>query len=253
MNYHWSENTSEEIQTKIAQGWQTAILPLGAIEQHGPHLAVSYDSAVAERIAADLAQRFSAWVLPCFKYGASSHHLGFAGTLSLSEPTVLSILTDLASSLKQSGITRLVLVNGHGGNYGLIDRFAESKDTHGLKVIHDGKEKYIFKVIEEQSSEFNAGVLGLHGGLFETALALFTHPGFVRTDRFNTGLMPGENGTWTSSEIQKILSLGLSAVTKNGVIGDPNGASATHGDKFYKSLLEKYVNLCLNSPNSSAS
>lgn len=248
MSYYWSENTSEEILAKIAQGRKTAILPMGAIEQHGPHLAVNYDSAIAEKIAIDLAQRLSTWVLDSFNYGASSHHLGFAGTLSLTESTVLQVLSDLAASLKLSGITRLVLVNGHGGNYGLITRFAESANTHGLKIIHDGKEKFIFKVIEEHSVEFNAAALGLHGGLFETAMALFTHPELVRTGHFKTGLMPGESGMWTSAEIQKILSLGLLAVTKDGVIGDPKGASATQGEVFYKSLLEKYINLCANSP-----
>lgn len=253
MNYHWSENTSEEIRAKITQGWKTAILPMGAIEQHGSHLAVNYDSAVAERIAKDLAQIFYAWILPSFNYGASSHHLGFAGTLSLNESTVLLILSDLASSLKLSGITRLILVNGHGGNYGLIARFAESENTHGLNILHDGKEKYIFKAIEEQGADFDTGALGLHGGLFETALALFTHPELVRADHFDIGLMPGESGTWTSVEIQKILSLGLSAVTKNGVIGDPTGANAVHGERFYISLLEKYINLCTNSPELSAS
>lgn len=247
MSHAWSEHTSDEIREKVGKGWTTAILPVGAIEQHGPHLSVCYDSAIANTISIEIAKSLEkAWVLPSLHYGASSHHLGFCGTLSLSDETVISLLTDVARSLKLSGINRMIIINGHGGNYSVISKFANTLSLDQFRLIHDGDEKFIFSTIRTFSDEFGAAALGLHAGLFETALALYTHPNLLRVDRASKGLMPLCGDHWSQAEIQKLMQDGLVGVTENGIIGDPFGATPEIGKRFYHELIRRYLTLCLN-------
>lgn len=233
--------TSTEIEKLVNQGITTAILPVGAVEQHGKHLAVCYDIAVAERLAFDLAKKLEAFLLPAVSYGASSHHLGFSGTLSLSENTFQSILFDLVDSLVSSGIKTVMIVNGHGGNYPSIQKVAERCKSKPIRFLHDGDSQFIFQTIKELSQDFNAGALGLHGGRFETSLALYTHESYVRPER-DLGLMPA-GSNWLPSEIKEIISRGLKAVAPNGVIGDPTESSKNEGADFYQRLYQKYLGL----------
>lgn len=243
MNFFWATHTRDEIQEKVIAGWQTAILPLGAIEQHGPHLAVNYDSLIADRLAEDLAVKLTAFILPSIHYGMSAHHLGFSGTISLSEVTMLSILNEIAESVWRSGIRKLVLVNGHGGNYSLIGRFEVGHNLPNLRIIHDASEKFIFRTISDFSNKYDAGNLGLHAGQFETSLALHTHPEAVRIGGMKPGLLPAW-GTWSPEEINRILVVGLVETAPTGVIGDPCLSTSEQGELFYKRLLEYYEELC---------
>src|SRR5262245_30841890 len=100
------------------------VLPVGAIEQHGPHLPVGTDYFVVEHIARaaamSLADRVPILVAPALPFGSSHHHLPFGGTLSLSTETYYRALRDLAESLIASGFRRIFILNGHGGNNELI-------------------------------------------------------------------------------------------------------------------------------------
>jgi creatinine amidohydrolase len=110
------ELTSPQIAQFAAE--TVAVLPIAATEQHGPHLAVSTDTAIATHLAerAEDALPEDVVLCPALPFGASHHHLGFAGTLSLSQETFTSVLIELVESLLQSGFRRIVLLNGHGGN-----------------------------------------------------------------------------------------------------------------------------------------
>jgi creatinine amidohydrolase len=116
--------TSAEIAEAIAAGARTAILPLGAIEQHGPHLPLSVDSDHADALALRIAERLgAALVLPTVRVGYSPHHLGFSGTLSVRPSTLEAICLDYCSSLAAHGFTRVVLFSGHIGNYPIMRDF----------------------------------------------------------------------------------------------------------------------------------
>lgn len=119
------------------------ILPIGATEQHGPHLATGTDAliatAVAERAADRLADTADVPVVlaPTLSFGASDHHLPFGGTLSLAPQTLLAVLGDLLSSLHRVGARGVVLVNGHGGNVGVAHAAAaRAAATTDLRVAH---------------------------------------------------------------------------------------------------------------------
>ena len=104
------------------------VLPVGAVEQHGPHLPVGTDYLTVEHVArgaAEQAQKaISVLVAPTLPFGSSHHHLSFGGTLSLATETYYRVLADLGESMIVSGFRSLVLINGHGGNHELIQLVA---------------------------------------------------------------------------------------------------------------------------------
>src|SRR5690606_13045111 len=112
------EMTSGDI--AASAGRLVAILPIAAVEQHGPHLPVGTDLIIADKLSAMAADAVSGDVatalMPALAYGKSDEHEGFAGTVSLSAETLIAALTDIGASLARSGIRRLVILSGHGGN-----------------------------------------------------------------------------------------------------------------------------------------
>ena len=129
----WEELTREEI-LRLAPD-ALVVVPLGAIEQHGPFLPTGTDSLLsmhAVRLAADAAARAAGVNLllaPFLRIGSSDHHLPFGGTISLPPATLLQVLTDAIRSMAHSGVRRVVLVNGHGGNTGICHAAAAAIST----------------------------------------------------------------------------------------------------------------------------
>lgn len=209
------------------------IQPIGAVEQHGPHLPVGTDAILAEHVAchAAAATDASAWVLPTLHYGTSGEHLGWPGTVSLSIPTLIATCRDLARSVHASGFTRLVLVNGHGGQLHILAAIArELRLEFGLHVMP----------IQPGMLGLPPGVTvadaewGIHAGALETSMMLHVAPELVVTDALapgggpardmyrNSPLMTIENGTspaWVANDISP----------ENGVIGDPRTADHALG------------------------
>ncbi|HET6739331.1 MAG TPA: creatininase family protein [Kribbella sp.] len=153
------------------------VLPVGATEQHGPHLATGTDWILAEAVTAEAAalvhERSARPIVlaPAVPFGASDHHLPFGGTLSLSPETLLAVLLDLARSLHADGGRRLVLVNGHGGNIGVCHAAAAAASTrYGVNVAH----------LDYWQLMGDAGLpVPGHAGQFETALMLAQDEAFV--------------------------------------------------------------------------
>ncbi|TDO69507.1 creatinine amidohydrolase [Kribbella sp. VKM Ac-2571] len=165
--------------TELAQLLPEAIvvLPVGATEQHGPHLATGTDWILAQSVsehAATLVHERSPRPLvlvPPVPFGASDHHLPFGGTLSLSPETLLAVLLDLARSLHADGGRRLVLVNGHGGNVGVCHAAAAAASTrYDVNVAHVDYWRL--------ARDCDVPVPG-HAGAFETALMLAQNESFV--------------------------------------------------------------------------
>ncbi|MBL7715165.1 MAG: creatininase family protein [Bdellovibrionales bacterium] len=248
----WDASTSQEILDEVHRGRDTAILPLGAIEQHGAHLVTGYDSWIAKRIATDLSKKVKAWVLPSFEFGTSDHHRGFHGTLTLRESTVMAMMQDLMQSLCESEIKRLILVNGHGGNYSWMRKLGNQ--FKGMRIVQDGDRPILFSVIRELEIEYPAAALGLHAGLFETSMALHTHTDAVRKNLMKAGLVPANpEKAWTDEEIRGFIAVGLKNSSPNGIIGDPSQASLELGRKFYDRVLERFLELVTESSYQSRS
>lgn len=179
----------ELTRTEIGQ-WApdtTVVLPVAAIEQHGPHLPVEVDSLIAESIsigAAEHANReIPIMVCPVVAYGASHHHLIYPGAMSLSTETLLRMLHDLTDSLVSSGFRRIYLLNAHGGNEECV-RLA-SRELALRHPVISGAASYwtiAWEAIVQEGGAASLGIVPGHAGGFETSLMLALQPERVRTD-----------------------------------------------------------------------
>jgi creatinine amidohydrolase/Fe(II)-dependent formamide hydrolase-like protein len=227
--------TSPEIARHIKE---TAILclPLGAIEQHGPHLPLDTDVVVAEeltrRIAARWGDAFDLWQLPTIAVGLSREHDWAPGTLSLSIQGFVALLRDLARDLVRSLPARnLLIVNGHGGNRGVLDILIhELQGDFGLNacVVHP------FDL-----SQVKADGVDVHGGASETAVMLALAPRRVRME------MIAANAARLDEIAAMIFDRGVSypwrtddpRLTATGVIGDPAAATPGLGEAIVDSIV----------------
>jgi creatinine amidohydrolase len=174
--WRWAECTREQLRAVLPDG--LVVLPVGATEQHGPHLATGTDTLVVDMVsrfasarAAESAHRHIV-LAPAMPFGSSDHHLSFGGTLSLSPETMISAVCDLARSIVAGGGKRLVLVNGHGGNRGVCHAAAAMASArHGMAVAVT----HYWDLLPESK---DAPIPG-HAGEFETAMVLALRPELV--------------------------------------------------------------------------
>ena len=234
----WENYTSTELEDLInVKNIRTAILPFGSIEQHGRHLNLNFDSLIAENIANDLAKNRQVFVLPSLKYGESTHHLQFSGTLSLKKSTLKSIMNDIAESLIESGITKLIIINGHGGNYSVLSEFANDfKLKDKIEILHDSNEMLLFRVIEMLKDRYSLEELGYHAGLLETSIGLYMAPEAVREDL----ICSYDKKEIILHDVQTIISKGLKALYPDGVIGRPEMANIEFGIEVYNIVIGMY-------------
>lgn len=163
------------------------ILPVGATEQHGPHLPVGTDSLIVEHVAraaaAEVAGRIPALVTPTVPFGSSHHHLPFGGTLSLGTETFYRALRDLGESLIVGGFRRIFILNGHGGNDDLIRLVARDLALkHPASVAAGAYWTVAWDALVQEQAHLGARLPG-HAGAFETSLILALLPNLVGEPR----------------------------------------------------------------------
>lgn len=161
------------------------ILPVGAVEQHGPHLPVLTDTLLAtqvlNRTLAQLPDEVQAWALPAVNYGKSNEHLGFPGTMTLSAATLTAVLHELATSVKQAGFRRLAFFNGHGGNVAVLDAAARDiRANTGLLTFCLHPSLYCQAPFPTTPEEQR---FGIHAGEIETSLVLAVAPELVLMEK----------------------------------------------------------------------
>ena len=193
------------------------VIPIGSTEQHGPHLPLGTDADVALAVSRRLAARMpTAVVAPLIPYGSSGEHAGFAGTLSIGQSAIELLLLELGRSAGET-YRRQVFVSAHGGNAGPAARAVaqlrrESRDVLLWMPSWDGD---------------------AHAGRTETALQLALHPDRVRTEEMAAG-----NVTPVRELMAQLHVGGVLAVSPNGVLGDPTGATAAEGERLLARLTD---------------
>ena len=164
-----------------------AVLPVGATEQHGPHLPSGTDAMHAEHVArsaaARIADRTPVVVTPTLAFGSSPHHLPFGATLSLTTQTFNSILHDLCTSLIGAGFRRIFILNGHGGNHELIQIAARDLALAYPVSVAAGSWWAIAWDALVAGGACELGRLPGHAGAFETSVVLALRPDLVREPR----------------------------------------------------------------------
>jgi len=164
-----------------------AVLPVGATEQHGPHLPAGTDAMHAEYVArgasARIADRVPVVVTPTLAFGCSPHHIPFGATISLSTDTLGRVLHDIGSSLVAAGFRQIFVVNGHGGNHELIQLMARDLALELPVAVAAGSWWAIAWDALVAGGASDDGRLPGHAGAFETSIVLALRPDLVREPR----------------------------------------------------------------------
>lgn len=225
------------------------LLPVGALEQHGPHLPVGVDALIVEELArAALARArpgLELLVLPTLAYGKSDEHRDFPGTLTLSGATLAAAWSEIGASVARAGLRKLLILNGHGGQIATGQLVAR-----GLRIEH---RMLVVSVLWPQLG-LPEGILpeaelrfGIHGGALETALVLAIRPGLVRRER----LRDFDPATRARADAAPILgSLGAAGfgwmaqdLHPEGAAGDARLASAEIGRRVLDRVATRLLAL----------
>lgn len=204
-----------------------AILPVGSHEQHGPHLPLATDTIIASTVARALSSAYPVLELPPITMSCSHEHAAWPGTVSISAPTLYAVVRDIAESSRRSGIEKLVLINGHGGNYVLSNVVQESAGTALFPTEVDWNNARIAGGIETPM------VSDMHAGELEVSILLHAHPEVVRADYAQHDHLADDR--------DHMLTLGLQAYTKSGVVGLPSRATAEKGRDVLASLVTSFA------------
>ena len=205
------------------------VVPIGATEQHGPHLPLGTDTIVAEHVARAIVERAEregiALVLaPTLPYGASGEHEDFPGTLSIGTDALVHLLLELARSAAR-WIDRVVVINGHGGNVDALERASAALRGEGVDFAW---------LPCGAATAGDAAETDLHAGHTETSLMLALHADLVDLEAAEPGITAPFGDL-----ISELRRSGVRAVSPNGVLGDPRGATAEAGrDTFLRMCAE---------------
>jgi creatinine amidohydrolase len=201
------------------RGAAIAVLPVGSFEQHGEHLPLVTDTIVACAIAERIASRYDLMLLPPISIACSHEHADFAGTVSISAVTLQRAIEDIQASLEHRGIRKLVLVNGHGGNYVLGNLVQEANVGQRRMAL--------FPHREDWTHARKAGGLvtdsheDMHGGELETSILLYVAPEVVRAAY--------EDADFVVPERTHLHIGGVAGYSDSGLIGRPSLADPEKG------------------------
>ncbi|WP_338115942.1 creatininase family protein [Paenibacillus monticola] len=222
--------TTQEIKTMPKED-VLIVLPVGAIEQHGPHMPVYTDTLLGEALLAEafkyLPEDAPIWLLPSINYGKSTEHAESPGTFTLSAQTLMMVLQDISASVASSGFKKLLLFNTHGGNADLLGMMArEIRIATGLAVyrLDPGSVHYSdsFTDDEEKAS-------GIHAGDVETSLVMAVCPEWVHPE-LALREMPRFPQSTSFSFRSKSFAWVMKDISLSGIAGDATKASPERGE-----------------------
>lgn len=224
------------------------VVPVGAIEQHGPHLPVSTDMAIAESMAKEIAGRVtqgSVLIMPGVSYGKSDEHLDFAGTVSLDETTLLSTLMAIGQGVRRAGLNRIVFLNAHGGNVPVIQIACRKlRVENALFAVAAG---WVTMGMPDDLLTPAQARDDIHGGFIETSVMLHFHPELVDMTKAQN-FAPASGDVAEKNQVLRMLgpvSVGWIAqdLHAEGAAGDASRATAAIGARITDHVAKRYVTL----------
>ena len=216
-----------------ARGAKCALLPVGSFEQHGDYLPLITDTVVASAISRELSNAYPLLRLPPVTISCSHEHSAWPGTVSISSSTLHFMVNDIYGSIANSGLTSLVILNGHGGNYVLANIVQEGNAQ--------GKRMALFPSgADWTEARQSAGLVtsnreDMHAGELETSILLHANPELVR-DGYHAA-------DWVADNRRHLLTTGMREYTRSGVIGRPSLASAEKGKAVLASLVDSFASV----------
>jgi creatinine amidohydrolase len=240
---HLADYTWDELDRLPRKKKLKFLLPLGAIEEHGYHLPLGTDAFQAGKIAELAAQKVSETiVLPTMSYGYCVDTMNFCGTIHVSARTICSLVSDIVASLYRHGFRKLVVLNFHGGNKGVVDtalREAVTRLSGPGSLFSDDFEVYqlnAFEKLEKKIKDLLEGKDYGHACEIETSVMLELASGLVDLKLAQEEYMPGGADTmWRIRDMKK--------ASTSGVHGAPNHASLEKGKKVLEWLVEDLAGL----------
>jgi len=226
-----------EIESALADGRTTALISLGSIEQHGPHLPLATDQWIAEALVRGLASRLDdAIALPAIAIGCAREHLDFSGTLSVEPETLEALLGDVIDSLARHGFERAFVWTAHGGNVDALDAMRErlTERAGRLTLVIETKLEGVsqMQVDVVRSEGIDPHHAGPHAGEYETSLVASLRPGSVRRRELAQGRIA------SPQDAQGLFYPSLRPNAPLGVVGDPSHASAERGRRYLDAWLD---------------
>jgi creatinine amidohydrolase len=243
---YWERMTSAQL--AAVDKARPVVLPLGAVEQHGPHLPLATDRLLVDHFCERIDRRLGdeVLILPTIAVGYSKHHDDFPGTLSLTHETLLHQIVQTAGSALHLGMTSLLILNAHGGNEG-IAQVALEQIGHGWPGCTVVRTTWWQVASEDLLSISTTGPGGVgHACELETSLLLAIDSGLVD----ESAIPPRENKSWYSWDTADMLRSGAATVyrrfadvSSTGVFGDPQAASAEKGRQISEVVTQRLVDL----------
>jgi len=212
---------------------KVAVLPVGSFEQHGDYLPLITDTVIASVVSRELASAYPLLQLPPVTISCSHEHSAWPGTVSISSSTLHSVVDDIYRSLTDAGLTSLVIVNCHGGNY-ILANIVQEGNAHGksMALFPSGADwtdaRTSAKLVTSNHEDMHAGEL-------ETSILLHAQPELVR-DGYHAA-------DWVADDRRHLLTTGMDEYTQTGVIGRPSLASAEKGKELLASLVESFASV----------
>lgn len=209
-----------------------AVIPVGSIEQHGPHLPISTDTDIVTEVSNRVSKRNNFLLLPTITYGVSYEHAPFFN-LSVKESTLRGILIDLCESLLSNGIKSVFVINGHHGNLKPIKNI----DKKIKKLSKNKLNVFPLSYWHFMNREFD------HAGFVETSLMLAISKN-VKMDLAKKGLITDKMSKKEILELGRLASKSFPKVTKNGVWGDPTKSTKREGQRILDEIVENLSKRC---------
>lgn len=234
----WAHMTWPEI-TERLKTIDTAILPCGAIEQHGPHLPLDVDYFDADYLARAVALRCSnpkPFVLPPIPYGVSYHHSEFKGTIAVTNNALSALIYDIGMSLAHNGIKKIVILNGHGDNAPTLTYAAQmiNRDARIFVCVETGETSDIdiYKIIDTHND--------IHAGEIETSTTLALRPELVDMDKAVDGTLDLDN-TFLDFNSDRGVNwyAHTKRLSKTGVMGNAQKATREKGEAIWEIMISR--------------
>ena len=221
-------NLRKSIKTKK----QVAVIPIGSIEQHGPHLPISTDSDIVTEVAKRVCENKGYLLLPTLTYGVSFEHAPFFN-LSIKESTLRTVLTDLCMSLLSNKIKTVFIINGHHGNLKPIKNI----DMKLKKLSKNKLKAYPLSYWQFMNREFD------HAGFVETSLMLAISKE-VKMKLAKKGLITDKMTKQEIKKVGKLANQSFPKATKNGIWGDPTKATKKDGQMILAEIVRNLGKKC---------
>lgn len=221
------------------------VLPVGAMEQHGPHLPCSVDATIAAGVVghamALLPDDVPAYAMSPIVYGKSEEHLHYPGTVTLSGETLLATMNEICESVYRAGFRKLLMVNGHGGQPQVLEMCArEMRLRHGDFIVIPSFTWRVPHVANQFLSEKERR-LAMHAGHGETALMLALAPETVHMERAVANYAPEFPSKLLSPDGRPACAWVMRDFGPSGIVGDPTPATAEQGHAILQSLAQSWA------------